>query len=209
MPANPRIRLMRLRHDYERMCELAESSPRISFRAKGDPPEQYLVSLDCVGLEPPDWRGGEPQRRTKDVAPRLHASYPMVAPRLRQRTPIFHPNFLFLGLHRLSICIDVKNWTPQGSLADLVLRIGNLISFRSYNTYDPLDPEAADWPRPTTTSFRWTSAPGLAGSRAGSPSSTMTLGAMRRPSGQQNLRPMTTIEESKSSCSSRGEVGDE
>ncbi len=127
------------------MCELAESSPRISFRAKGDPPEQYLVSLDCVGLEPPDWRGGEPQRRTKHVVEfSLHASYPMVAPRLRPRTPIFHPNFLF-GNDRLSIHHRREELDAAGDLADLVLRIGNLISFRSYDADDPLDPEAADW----------------------------------------------------------------
>ena len=54
-------------------------------------------------------------------------------------TPIFHPN---IAPH--AICIG-DHWSPGEPLWSIVARIGELISYQSYNTKSPLNGEAARW----------------------------------------------------------------
>jgi ubiquitin-protein ligase len=54
-------------------------------------------------------------------------------------TPIFHPN-----IEPAVICIG-DHWTAGERLCDLVVRIGEMITYQSYNIKSPLDGEAAMW----------------------------------------------------------------
>jgi len=54
-------------------------------------------------------------------------------------TPTFHPN---IAPH--AICIG-DHWAAGESLAYLIVRIAEMLSFQSYNVKSPLDGEAANW----------------------------------------------------------------
>ena len=54
-------------------------------------------------------------------------------------TPIFHPN-----IEPAAICVG-DHWTASERLVDLIVRIGEMISFQTYNIKSPLDGEAAMW----------------------------------------------------------------
>jgi ubiquitin-protein ligase len=54
-------------------------------------------------------------------------------------TPVFHPN-----IEPAVICIG-DYWSAGEKLCDLMVRIGELITYQSYNIKSPLDGEAAMW----------------------------------------------------------------
>jgi len=56
--------------------------------------------------------------------------------------PIFHPNILSAEQGG-GVCIG--SWTPSESLADLVVRVGEMVQYREYNPDDVLNREAAAW----------------------------------------------------------------
>jgi len=62
-------------------------------------------------------------------------------------TPIFHPNF-----DPTVICVG-DHWTAGEKLADLVIRIGEMIAYQAYNIKSPLDGEAAMWADLNQSSF--------------------------------------------------------
>jgi len=139
---NPVIRLNRLRAEHAAMIELARGTRLISFKSRGSPPDQYLVTYRCKGTVLVDGKVSISTRHAIEIF--LHADYPAAAPRFRLRTPLFHPNFKF-GDPNLQVCIEARNWTPKEPLDDLVLRIGNMITYRNYNPGNPLDGVAARW----------------------------------------------------------------
>lgn len=138
--SSPRLR--RLRADLAAMLQLARSSDFITFTHQGNPPERYVVTYTCRGLL---WlpRAEEPQMAERHVGEiYLHRDYPRRPPQIAWRTPIFHPNILG-SAEGGAVCLG--GWTPSESLADVVLRIGEMIQFRSYNPADVLNAEAAVW----------------------------------------------------------------
>ena len=73
---------------------------------------------------------------------KLNLDYPKVVkgqPQVKMLTPIFHPN-----INPTRVCI-ADNWTPQEFLDDLVIRIGQMITFQAHNTKSPLNGAAARW----------------------------------------------------------------
>lgn len=69
----------------------------------------------------------------------LTRDYPRVPPKCKLLTPIFHPN-----IDRTTICIG-DHWTAGERLADLVIRIGEMLAYQAYNIKSPLNGEAAMW----------------------------------------------------------------
>jgi len=132
------IRLRRLQADFELISRLFAEHPGIKLRRHaGNPPEKYEFDMFVRGLEK---EGGEV--RTKDshcVEIMLPRNYPREAPLCRMLTRVFHPN---IAPH--SICIG-DHWAAGESLADLIVRIGEMIAFQSYNVKSPLNAEAAQW----------------------------------------------------------------
>lgn len=139
---SPRER--RLRSDLRQLQELADGGA-LAFRSDGDPPARYVVLLTTPGLARAD-DGGEALavRELHRVALYLHREYPRRPPVVEWLTPVFHPNLL--GPERNGgVCIG--SWSAAESLADLCLRLRELVAWRAFNVGDALDPEAAAWAR--------------------------------------------------------------
>jgi hypothetical protein len=110
------------------------------FQAEGQVPERYTVMITAKGLALAD--GELKVRETHRFDVYLHRDYPRRPPVITWLTPVFHPNLL--GPERNGgVCIG--KWSASESLADLCVRMGDLVSYRSFNCEDPLDREAAAW----------------------------------------------------------------
>ena len=138
--SSPRLR--RLHADLAAMIELARVSDFIAFSHQGTPPDRYRVIYTCRGLV---WTPGA---AAPDVSEHhegefyLHRDYPRRPPQIAWRTPVFHPNIL-AAQEGGGVCIG--GWSPSETLADLIVRVGEMIQFRSYNPDDVLNREAALW----------------------------------------------------------------
>ena len=134
---SPRQR--RLFADHKMMYEHFSTFPYIRLvDAIGDPPEKYIVEYLVRGIERLD---GDSiiYRNIHRVEIVLPGTYPRTPPTCRMLTPIFHPN-----IEPAVICIG-DHWTAGERLCDLVVRIGEMIAYQSYNIKSPLDGEAAMW----------------------------------------------------------------
>jgi hypothetical protein len=139
---NSSPRLRRLHADLAALMDLVKVSDFIRFVPAGNPPDRYRVAYTCRGLYLPDG-ATEPVPLDEHVADfYLHLEYPRRAPQIVWRSAIFHPNILSVERGG-AVCIG--SWTPSESLADLVVRVGEMVQYRQYNPADDLDPEAAAW----------------------------------------------------------------
>jgi hypothetical protein len=121
------------------MQEFAAQSERLSFRTDGEPPEAYELMFGVLGLARTA-DGSLTLRSLHRCAIILHSDYPRRPPQLNWLTPVFHPNIL--GPERNGgVCIG--SWSAGESLADLVRRLMDLVSYRAFNVRDALDRDAA------------------------------------------------------------------
>jgi ubiquitin-protein ligase len=135
------LRLKRLYADYKRVSQLFNDHPYITIKnVRGNPPERYQIEYRIKGLEQKGREIVEKSSHLVEIV--LTRGYPtQEAPLCRMLTPVFHPN---IAPH--AICIaDPGIWTPAESLADLIVRIGKIICYQSYNIKSPLNGEAARW----------------------------------------------------------------
>jgi ubiquitin-protein ligase len=134
------VRLRRLKADYERLCTFFTQKSRIRIKKTlGDPPEKYQIEYLLTGIEKGLSDNLIHTRNTFLVEITLTGSYPRMAPQCKMLTPVFHPN---IAPH--AICIG-DHWAAGESLANLIVRIAEMISFQSYNLKSPLNGEAAKW----------------------------------------------------------------
>jgi ubiquitin-protein ligase len=132
------VRLRRLQADFERLRDYVNSHPRLQLiQAEGSPPERYQVEYRVKSLRQKDGNLEEVSSHLVEIA--LPRDYPRVPPLCRMLTPVFHPN---IAPH--AICIG-DHWSAGESLPALVARIGEILSYQSYNTKSPLNGEAARW----------------------------------------------------------------
>jgi ubiquitin-protein ligase len=133
------VRTRRLLADYEAIRRLVRMHENRILVAgvSGNPPDRYQIvyrvrSLREEGVEivPKD------EHYVEIVLP---AMYPRDAPFFRMLTPVFHPN---IAPH--TVCVG-DHWTAGQSLAELLLRVGEMLAFQSYNTKSPLNGRAAQW----------------------------------------------------------------
>jgi len=120
--------------------EEAEQQGLLGFHSEGNPPERYQLMLDSPGLALID--GSLVKRRVHRCEVYLHRDYPRRPPVVVWTTPVFHPNLLSPERNG-GVCIGT--WSASESLPDLVRRLKDMIAWRSFNTGDALDLEAADW----------------------------------------------------------------
>jgi ubiquitin-protein ligase len=136
--ASPNVRLRRLKSDHERILANLEGQKKIRLvKAFGTPPERYQLEYLVRSLIQDD--KGVRERTTHQVEITLTRAYPRMAPQCRMLTPVFHPN---IAPH--AICIG-DHWAAGETLASLVVRIGEMLAFQSYNLKSPLNGEAARW----------------------------------------------------------------
>ena len=137
MNGSPRLR--RLQTDYELVkTEFAGHKHIVVEPLAGMPPERYRVTYRVKGLAL-DRKSSQPVVVEKHVAEiYLHSGYPREKPKCELKTPIFHPNF---GDY---ICIG-DHWSAGETLADIIVKIGEMIQYRDYNPKSPLNVKAARW----------------------------------------------------------------
>ncbi len=132
-------RLRRLYADWQQIRDEFAGHPYINVTPlHGNPPEAYRVEYRIKGLEL-DPATNRPRERDNHVAEiYLHQGYPREKPKCVLLTPIFHPNF---GNY---ICID-DYWAAGETVVDIVIQIGQMIQYQSYNPKSPLNAVAARW----------------------------------------------------------------
>ncbi len=137
------VRLRRLHADFHALQMLVAESPIIDIvQFSGDPAELYLLRFRCKGLVRPDKTLPPSISSVHEVEIYLHRNYPRQQPRLTWLTAIFHPNILS-GDRNGGVCLG--GWSPAETLADLCVRLAEMIQYQNFNTHDPLDVEAATW----------------------------------------------------------------
>lgn len=133
------VRTRRLIADSELLAKSLQGFPLIQiYQAVGNPPDIYQLAYNVRGLA----RGpnGQPIYRDGHVVEiQLTSEYPRQSPKCRMLTPVFHPN-----IEPAMICVG-DHWTAAERLVDLVIRIGEILTFQAYNIKSPLDGEAAMW----------------------------------------------------------------
>lgn len=134
---NPRLR--RLNADFQKMMAVFSEHPFIRVvHHEGTPPEKYVVEFRVQGLVP-SGEGAFVAGQSHRAELFLPLDYPRRPPLCRMITPVFHPN-----IDPQKICIG-DHWCAGQSLAHLVVRIAEMITYQSYNVKSPLNAEAAAW----------------------------------------------------------------
>jgi len=133
------VRLKRLQADYEQVKRGLHGHPAIRIRGvSGSPPDRYQIEYRVRSLaEAADGSVGERHEHVAEIY--LTLAYPRQAPQCRMLTPVFHPN---VAPH--AICIG-DHWAAGEALLNLILRIGEILAYQSYNTKSPLNGAAARW----------------------------------------------------------------
>ena len=132
-------RMRRLLSDFEQVKKDFAGHKNIIVTPIGDePPEKYHVTYFVNGIYLlPDGRIETLGRHEIEIT--LHADYPRYKPICKILTPIWHPNF-----RGEQICIgDI--WGAGESLSDIIINIGDMIQYKSWNSYSPLSADAAQW----------------------------------------------------------------
>ncbi len=132
-------RLRRIASDYEQIKKDFAGHKNIVVTPIGEePPEKYHVTYYVNGIYlQPDGRIETLGRHEVEIT--LHAEYPRYKPICKILTPIWHPNF-----RDGQICIgDI--WGAGESLTDIIINIGDMIQYKSWNSYSPLSADAAAW----------------------------------------------------------------
>ena len=137
-------RLRRLAADFKQVSDAFAAHTRIRIvETAGKPPERYVVEYRVSGLVPlgdVDFEMGS-VHRAEIFLPR---DYPRRPPYCRMTTPVYHPN-----IDPQKICIG-DHWSAGQRLADLIIRIGEMITYQSYNVKSPLNAKAAAWAEQNT-----------------------------------------------------------
>ncbi len=140
------VRLRRLTNDNEELRQYAVDQDRVLIRnTTGEPPERYQIEYRLKGLE---MKGGEVVERSSYLVEIvLPLEYPTMEPKCRMLTPVFHPN-----ISPQVIC-HTDHWAAGESLVDVVVRIGEMISYQNYNIKSPRNGEAARWAESNMSRF--------------------------------------------------------
>jgi ubiquitin-protein ligase len=132
-------RLRRLNADYEKVTAVFATHPFIRLiKTEGSPPDKYTFAFQVEGLLPVGHDSFQPGS-VHQAEIFLPIDYPRRPPFCRMITPVFHPN-----IDPQKICIG-DHWSAGQSLAQLIVRIGEMICYQSYNLKSPLNATAAAW----------------------------------------------------------------
>lgn len=132
-------RMRRIASDYEQIKKNFSNHKNIVVEPIGEEPaEKYRVTYYVNGIYLLE--DGRIETLGKHIVIiTLHAEYPRYKPICTIATPIWHPNF-----RDGQICIgDI--WGAGELLSDIIVNIGDMIQYKSWNSFSPLSAEAAEW----------------------------------------------------------------
>jgi len=132
-------RMRRIASDFEQVKKDFSGHPYIVVKPDNNEfPEKYNITYFVNGIYLlPDGKIEPLSRHEVEIT--LHAEYPRYKPICKITTPIWHPNF-----RDGQICIgDI--WGAGESLSDIIINIGDMIQYKSWNSYSPLSADAAKW----------------------------------------------------------------
>jgi len=133
---SPRIR--RLQNDYKNIKHELSGHPYIKVvPTEGNPPERYLLAYKVRGLML-DKTKTPVEIDHHEFEMYLHSDYPREKPRIFTKSTIFHPNISDW------VCIG-DHWASGETLVDVIIQLGEMIQYRTYNTKSPLNGIAAKW----------------------------------------------------------------
>ncbi len=133
------LRLRRLANEARMLQEQFGGHAHVSVvPSGGDPPDRYRVMYRLSGLERRA-DGALVVRREHEMEIVLPAEYPRQPAACRMLTPVFHPN-----IDTFTVCTSDFH-AAQETLADLIVRVGQMIAFQKHNVKSPLNAEAAMW----------------------------------------------------------------
>jgi hypothetical protein len=137
-PQQRETRMQHRQYEFSRISKIFPTHSYINVKeAAGTPPDKYLVVYHVDGLTQNGKSIEAKSEHTLELT--LPDKYPAEPPKARMVTALFHPNVS-------AEMIDLKGiWTPETSLADCLVRIGELIAFQRYSTDAPLNGDAAQW----------------------------------------------------------------
>jgi len=127
-----------LQSDYTLISGSFKSHPYIHVKETfGVPAEKYVILYNVEGLQ---LIGKAIEAKSEHVVEiLLPPGYPDSAPLCKRISPVFHPN---MTAER----IDIKgNWSKGTALSELVVRIGEMITFQKYVTEGAINAEACKW----------------------------------------------------------------
>lgn len=142
---NPQDRLQALVVDQREVLALAAADPEhITVDTNvSHAPTCYEVTLRYPGVRLGDHEPELTHEHRLEIL--LPADYPLVAPRVRWLTPIFHPNIRVGG----TVCLGVlaERYLPGLGLAYIVRMLIDIARYRNYDLDGVYNPEAAHWVR--------------------------------------------------------------
>jgi ubiquitin-protein ligase len=142
MPSDDRSE--RLAAELEVMQGLARQSSILEFETKGDPPEEYKVTLRGKGLSRTSTYGGDVQCvDVHEFEIRLGYTFPQRPPEVRWLTPIFHPNVSTIGYVRLAEC--GLQWVEKMTLDVVCERLWDLARGAYVNVERSMNYSAKKW----------------------------------------------------------------
>jgi ubiquitin-protein ligase len=128
-----------LADDYNEIQDRFFRSPYVKIiSTEGDPPNSYQIEYRINGLIK-NKAGQVVEADCHRVEITLPFGYPHFPPNCRPLTSIFHPD-----IDPDAIRIG-DFWDGSHSLVDLIVHIGNLITFQKYSTEDVFNGEALEW----------------------------------------------------------------
>jgi hypothetical protein len=143
---NPMIREEALARARAQIVAFAESHPGFGIEANAHhAPTEYTLSFDAAGFAPPVEADGQPGRIDRhEVGIVMPQDFPMIAPLVLWRTPIFHPN-----VHRESgkVCLGLleDGYRPGLDFSELCQFLIDLAGYRNYEVREGYDLEAQRW----------------------------------------------------------------
>lgn len=132
-------RLRRITADYEEIKKSFDGHKNIIVEPIGpEPAEKYRITYYINGIYLNE--EGKIETLNKHIVMiTLHSEYPRYKPICNIETPIWHPNF-----KDGQICIgDI--WGAGESLSDIIVNVGDMIQYKSWNSFSPLSAAAAKW----------------------------------------------------------------
>ena len=134
----------RLVKELTALKTLAAQSDVFTFEARGNPPDEYEITLNGKGLS----RGSvfDDTIECDDVHKlkiRLGYSYPTEPPEIRWSTPVFHPNLSAYGYLRLEKC--GLEWNPDTTLDKVCTRLWDMVRGEYLDLDNASDYSARKW----------------------------------------------------------------